>query len=100
MANFRASQKLSTILCESSTSNFCLIIDIRSAFRVGVRVGEHNILTPEDCQIQLDGSNKCNGPVQDLSIEQIIIHPQYNTTALVNDIGLVRVSKIDLSVGK
>lgn len=69
-------------------------------YRLGVRVGEHDIQSKIDCQTAADGTKKCNGPVQDLAIEKIIPHPEYNTKIIQNDIGLLRVSKMNLSVGK
>lgn len=75
-------------------------IKLKNISSNGVRVGEHNILTSVDCEEQLDGSTKCNGPVQDLTIEQVIAHPRFNSSDRTNDIGLLRVSRIDLSVGE
>lgn len=68
--------------------------------RLGVRIGEHNIMNTTDCEIQEDGTTKCNGPVQDLAIEEIIPHPDYNLSDISNDIGLLRVSKMNLTIGK
>lgn len=68
--------------------------------RLNVRVGEHDINTDKDCITELDGTKKCNGPVQDVAIEKIISHPEYNTTVICNDIGMLRVSKMDLSKGE
>ncbi|KAG5896191.1 hypothetical protein JTB14_016965 [Gonioctena quinquepunctata] len=65
---------------------------------LGVRVGEHNILTRTDCEIQPNGRRKCAGPVQDLAIEEIIPHPRFNATVIYNDIGLLRVSRMNLNV--
>ncbi|CAH1283065.1 unnamed protein product [Diabrotica balteata] len=66
---------------------------------LGVRVGEYNTRTRRDCVIAIDGSEKCiKDPVQDLAIEEIIPHPQFNATIISNDIGLLRVAKINLDV--
>lgn len=67
---------------------------------MNVRVGEYDTSTDKDCMTELDGSKKCNGPVQDVVIEKIIPHAEYNTTVISNDIGLLRVSKMDLSKGE
>lgn len=67
--------------------------------RIGIRVGEHNILTPIDCTTLENGSEKCNGPVQDVAVEKIIPHPNYDSTKLINDIGLIKVNKMNLSIG-
>lgn len=69
-------------------------------FRIGVRVGEHNIITQIDCEIQADKSKKCNGPVQDLPVQKIITHPGYDSSRLINDIGLVKIAKMNLSIGR
>jgi secreted trypsin-like serine protease len=69
-----------------------------SRSRLGVRVGEHNIKTRIDCEIK-DGEQICAPPFKDLSIEEIIPHPNYNAKAFTNDIGLLRVSSMDLTQG-
>uniref|UniRef100_A0A6P7FFH9 CLIP domain-containing serine protease n=1 Tax=Diabrotica virgifera virgifera TaxID=50390 RepID=A0A6P7FFH9_DIAVI len=59
---------------------------------LGVRVGEYNLSnkgTDKDC-IDTD----CNYPVQDLAIEEIISHPNYESKEKKNDIGLLRVQPI------
>lgn len=65
-----------------------------------MRIGEYNIVDNVDCEVNTYGSKKCNGPVQDLGIEKIIPHPDYNYTVISNDIGLIRVSKMNLTTGK
>nr|XP_023015844.1 uncharacterized protein LOC111505297 [Leptinotarsa decemlineata] len=65
---------------------------------LGVRVGEHNILTRTDCEIMVNGQRKCSGPVQDLAIEEILPHPRFNPNVIQNDIGLLRVSRMNLNV--
>ncbi|KAJ8960286.1 hypothetical protein NQ318_004011 [Aromia moschata] len=60
---------------------------------LGVRVGEYDTSSEKDCE-----DDTCNPPVQDLIIEKIIPHPQYNTTFYANDIALLRVSKINFTV--
>lgn len=77
-----------------------LIPIISLIFRLGVRVGEYNIATRNDCQKQLDGTTKCTAGVQDLAIEELIPHPQFNATIISNDIGLIRVTPMDLNRGK
>ncbi|XP_065073005.1 serine protease grass-like isoform X2 [Ochlerotatus camptorhynchus] len=52
-----------------------------------VRLGEHNKKTEIDCE-GFDGD--CAGPVQDIKIEKLMIHPQYNKPKFSNDIGLIR----------
>ncbi|XP_076268845.1 phenoloxidase-activating factor 3-like isoform X2 [Rhynchophorus ferrugineus] len=65
---------------------------------VTVRVGEHSIKNSTDCEIQPNKKLKCNPPVQDLRVEEIIPHPYFNKTTLTNDIGLIRVSNINLNL--
>lgn len=83
-----------TSRCEQSTNKFWNVL------RVSVRVGEHNIKTSIDCQLQKNGMNKCNPPVQDLNVEKIIPHPGFNADFTDNDIGLVKVSRMNLLKGK
>ncbi|XP_045101055.1 phenoloxidase-activating factor 3-like [Portunus trituberculatus] len=53
-----------------------------------VRLGEHTLSTVEDCQ-----SGVCAPPPQDITAEQIIIHPQYKSSCReCNDIALLRLS--------
>lgn len=57
-------------------------------------LGEHNTRTAEDC----DSDGFCAPPVQVISAESVISHPQYNRRTFVNDIGLIRLrSNIDFS---
>lgn len=68
-------------------------------FRLFVRVGDHNINTPDDCQND-DGDDYCAPAFRDLKIIQAIPHPDYNNNeAHSNDIGLLKVSKINLTKG-
>ncbi|KAJ8960309.1 hypothetical protein NQ318_004035 [Aromia moschata] len=56
---------------------------------VGVRLGEHNLDTMIDCD--LDEEN-CAPPPQDFYIENFKIHPNYNSTIYSNDIALIRLA--------
>lgn len=58
-------------------------------FRVGVRLGEHNINTDADCDV-IKGI--CSPPVQDFYVEGAMTHPQYNPSSFQNDIGLIRLA--------
>ncbi|XP_018568809.1 serine protease 7-like [Anoplophora glabripennis] len=63
---------------------------------LGVRVGEHKISSKVDCEVQDDGNEVCSPlPVQDLAIEEVIVHPGYDKEVISNDIGLLRVSKMN-----
>lgn len=60
---------------------------------VGVRVGEYDLGSENDC----DEADYCIPPTLDLPVEKIIAHPGFNKTSLyADDIGLVRVPKIDI----
>ncbi|XP_064212035.1 uncharacterized protein LOC661559 [Tribolium castaneum] len=65
---------------------------------IGVRVGEHNIETQKDCELTTEGDLVCAPPYQDLAIEEIIPHPSYDTSLHTNDVGLLRVSPMNLSL--
>ncbi|XP_072392613.1 trypsin-1-like [Diabrotica undecimpunctata] len=59
---------------------------------LGVRVGEYDLSNKgaeKDCIF-----TECNYPVQDLAIEEIISHPNYESKDKKNDIGLLRVQPI------
>ena len=43
---------------------------------------------------------KCAAPVQDLGVEEILPHPEFNITVISNDIALLKVTKMNLNVGK
>nr|XP_023015845.1 serine protease easter-like [Leptinotarsa decemlineata] len=63
---------------------------------LGARVGEYDILTKVDCVEDPKGTKKCIGPVQNIAIEEIIPHPKYQREVIQNDIGLLRLSGINL----
>ncbi|XP_044265436.1 uncharacterized protein LOC123011851 [Tribolium madens] len=65
---------------------------------IGVRVGDHNIQTQKDCELTSEGDLVCAPPYQDLSIEEIIPHPSYDTALHTNDVGLLRVTRMNLSL--
>ncbi|KAL3268351.1 hypothetical protein HHI36_007467 [Cryptolaemus montrouzieri] len=62
---------------------------------IGVRLGEHDILTTKDCN---EDNSYCAPPVQDFYIETIEVHSKYNKSTDHHDIALIRISKpADLS---
>ncbi|KAJ8925735.1 hypothetical protein NQ315_009583, partial [Exocentrus adspersus] len=62
---------------------------------VGVRVGDYQLSTEKDCVQEEHKRDKCIPPVQHLIPERIIIHPEYSTQSQVNDIALIRVTKMN-----
>lgn len=67
-------------------------------FRVWIRLGEHNIETVKDCN-PIQGI--CAPPVQDVAIDDVIIHPDYAPNSYKNDIALIRLSdSANFSYGK
>ncbi|XP_064211535.1 serine protease grass isoform X1 [Tribolium castaneum] len=64
---------------------------------LGVRVGEHDLRTVTDCETNKDKERFCAPPFQDLQIEKVIPHQQYNAKFLTDDIALLRVAPIKTS---
>nr|CAH7750966.1 unnamed protein product [Callosobruchus chinensis] len=64
---------------------------------LGVRVGEHDISTRTDCETQADSSRKCSPPPQDVSIEAVYPHPSFDSTSLSDDIGLLKVNRMNIN---
>ena len=60
---------------------------------VGVRLGEHDRSSDVDCVKIDENQNQCNPPVQDINIEKLIPHPNYNTPRYANDGGLIRLAE-------
>ncbi|CAG9858892.1 unnamed protein product [Phyllotreta striolata] len=56
---------------------------------VSVRLGEYDKNSPTDCY-----KDYCNDPHQDVSIEEVISHPNFNEQTLENDVALLRVAPI------
>lgn len=54
-------------------------------------MGEHQISTEIDC-IKTPRKNICAPPVEDIDIEEIIIHEKYQKT-LYHDIALIRLKR-------
>jgi len=54
----------------------------------GVRLGEHDLLTEEDCDAGL-----CAEPVQNFGIEKVIFHEDYDGVDLHNDIALIKLDQ-------
>lgn len=70
---------------------------------VAVRLGEYDLKVDPDCR-RGDERNSddvdCNSPIQDIEIEELIPHSQYNNPRFSNDIGLVRMAQdVDISNG-
>ncbi|XP_019890743.2 serine protease grass [Musca domestica] len=59
---------------------------------IGVRLGEYDTSTEEDC-IKLGPRWRCNPPVEDIGIENIVAHPEYSKSKHVNDISLIKLDR-------
>lgn len=65
---------------------------------IAIRLGEYDLRTNPDCSPK--DFDDCNPPVQDIEIEKLIPHAQYNQPRYSNDIGLVRLAREpEMSVG-
>ncbi|KAJ8960290.1 hypothetical protein NQ318_004015 [Aromia moschata] len=65
---------------------------------LGVRVGEYDIKSVRDCESLPNGEEKCAPPLQNLAIEEIRPHPQFNVSVISDDIALLKVTRMNLSV--
>ncbi|CAG9860338.1 unnamed protein product [Phyllotreta striolata] len=63
-----------------------------------VRLGEYNLSTRKDCATLENGTVKCSLGVQNVAIEQIIAHPDFDDYSLINDIALIRMPKMNISI--
>uniref|UniRef100_A0AAG5CQ92 CLIP domain-containing serine protease n=1 Tax=Anopheles atroparvus TaxID=41427 RepID=A0AAG5CQ92_ANOAO len=59
---------------------------------VGVRLGEHNTATEQDCTSP-ETMEECADPPQNFGIEQQIVHPGYDKIYQYNDIALIRLDR-------
>lgn len=61
---------------------------------VGVRLGEHDLQSEQDCEGE-EEFKICADPHQDLSIEKIVVHEDYNATGrnFQSDIALIRLAR-------
>lgn len=68
------------------------ITNLPHGFRVvAIRLGEYDMRTNPDCDP--NDINNCNLPVQDIEVEKLIPHADYNNPRYNNDIGLVRLAR-------
>ncbi|CAH0728254.1 unnamed protein product, partial [Brenthis ino] len=58
----------------------------------GVRIGEFDIRSKEDCQGEYP-LTICESHIQDISVEEVIPHKDYQRTPIENDIALLRLRK-------
>lgn len=57
-----------------------------------MRLGEHDLTTDIDCE-GTGKRRKCAPPPEDIRVEKVIPHPQYNRRLITNDIALLRMAK-------
>ncbi|XP_072390343.1 phenoloxidase-activating factor 3-like [Diabrotica undecimpunctata] len=102
LLSFRGSDNKAEFKCAGSIINNRYILTAahclqdRSAL-LGVRLGEYDISNKEiDC-IGSGNDRECNEPIQDVAIEDIISHSNFDSTQFINDIGLLRVKKIEFN---
>lgn len=65
---------------------------LRTSSAVAVRLGEYNIQHDMDC-VKFSELDECSNPVEDVGIEKIIKHPQYNRRLGLNDMALLRLNR-------
>ncbi|XP_058451054.1 phenoloxidase-activating factor 3-like [Malaya genurostris] len=57
-----------------------------------VRLGEYHTSTDEDCQ-EIGDDERCAPTPQDIKIDHIIRHPNYNEPRLANDVALIKLHR-------
>ncbi|KAF5298266.1 hypothetical protein FQR65_LT09777 [Abscondita terminalis] len=58
-----------------------------------VRLGDHNVKTAQDCNINQQEELECTDSVEDISIDEVNIHTLYNKNLDQHDIGLIRLAR-------
>lgn len=62
--------------------------------RKTIRLGEYDQRNNVDCERTESGRNMCAPPVQDMEIDQVIAHEEYDKSkSRENDIALIRLKK-------
>lgn len=75
------------------TSASC-VSKIKAIFgKITVRLGDWDIKTNPDCDTSFISDEICNDPYVDIPVEETILHADFNETAALNDIALLRLSK-------
>ncbi|XP_017493073.1 PREDICTED: serine protease easter-like [Rhagoletis zephyria] len=59
----------------------------------GVRLGEWNTRTEQDCEYDNNGNTFCAPAHRDIDVQTTTIHPQYSSGSKVNDIALLRLAE-------
>ncbi|KAH8311737.1 hypothetical protein KR044_007760 [Drosophila immigrans] len=60
---------------------------------IGVRLGEHNLDTEQDCLFHDGIKIACPPPYEEYGIEEIRIHPKYMKGSISHDIALIKLDK-------
>ncbi|XP_055842594.1 serine protease grass-like [Episyrphus balteatus] len=72
------------------TAAHCILSEKNKLVRV--RLGEYDTESNEDCEGE-GHKKRCAPPTQEIGIKEAIYHKDFNFTAMVNDIGLLRLVK-------
>lgn len=72
----------------STRNAFYVRLLLLIGFRKVIRLGEHSSNTTEDCDEEI-----CSLPVQDISVDKLLMHPEYDNNKVKNDISLIRLTK-------
>jgi len=67
--------------------NYCFF-----CYRKSVRLGEHDRSTNPDCKT-FDLKEKCLPSVEDIEVERVVVHENYNVPLRANDIALLKLSR-------
>ncbi|XP_031353245.1 phenoloxidase-activating factor 1-like isoform X1 [Photinus pyralis] len=75
------------------TSAHCLLPPTLQFNITGVRFGDYDVTTNQDCVNYTNFGEECSDPTQQFGIEELIPHPEYNSRTFQKDIGLIRLSR-------
>lgn len=56
-------------------------------------MGEHDVSKSKDCELNEDGEEECAPPIETYKIDKTIIHEDFNSNKIENDVALIRLSQ-------